>query len=152
MTDNKKIDKLLKKYSYLSDIPDHRILCAAELYAIEHNTNVIFLTSDALQYLFALEMPHLMATYPMGTEQAEKREEEWSGWGKYYPSEAEMALLYSDPKVNSLKCKTNEFAEVFEGTQLKDIIFWDGHLYRPLKYKEIFCDFMNQTIKPLNIE
>ena len=33
MTDNHKIDKLLKKYSFLSDIPDHRIICAAEIYA-----------------------------------------------------------------------------------------------------------------------
>jgi hypothetical protein len=35
MTDNRKIDKMLKKYPFLSDIPDHRILCAAEIYAIE---------------------------------------------------------------------------------------------------------------------
>jgi hypothetical protein len=113
MTDNKKIDKMLKKYSFLSDIPDHRILCAAEIYAIEHNIEVIFMTSDALQYLFALQMPHLDAVYPMGTEQAEKRDEEWAGWGKYYPSDADMALMYADPKMNILKCKTNEFAEIY---------------------------------------
>jgi hypothetical protein len=47
----------------------------------------MFLTSDALQYLFACEMPHLEALYPMGTELAFKREEEWAGWGKYYPDE-----------------------------------------------------------------
>jgi hypothetical protein len=35
LSDNKKIDKMLKKYSFLSDIPDHRILCAAEIEAIE---------------------------------------------------------------------------------------------------------------------
>jgi len=35
MSDNRKIDKMLKKFSFLSNIPDHRILCAAELYAIE---------------------------------------------------------------------------------------------------------------------
>jgi len=85
--DNRKIDKMLKKYPYLSDIPDHRILCAAELYAIEQGRTMIFLTSDALQYLFALQMPHLDAVYPMGTEQAEKREDDWAGWGKYYPNE-----------------------------------------------------------------
>jgi hypothetical protein len=33
--DNKQINKLLKKYSFLSDINDHRILLAAELMAIE---------------------------------------------------------------------------------------------------------------------
>jgi hypothetical protein len=35
MVDNKKIDKLLKKYSYLSNINDHRILLAAEITAAE---------------------------------------------------------------------------------------------------------------------
>jgi arginine/lysine/ornithine decarboxylase len=35
LTDNKRIDKMLKKYKFLSNIPDHRILCAAELYAID---------------------------------------------------------------------------------------------------------------------
>lgn len=152
MTDNKKIDKMLKKYSFLSNIPDHRILCAAEIYAIEHNIEVIFMTSDALQYLFALQMPHLDAVYPMGTEQAEKRDEEWAGWGKYYPSEQDMAILYADPKMNILKCQTNEFAEIYEGSNLKDVLTWTGQMYRPLKYKELKIDFLGQTIRPLNIE
>jgi hypothetical protein len=142
MTDNKKIDKMLKKYSFLSDIPDHRILCAAEIYAIEHNIEVIFMTSDALQYLFALQMPHLDAVYPMGTEQAEKRDEEWAGWGKYYPSDSDMALMYADPKMNILKCQTNEFAEIYEGSNLKDVLTWTGQTYRPLKYKELKIDFL----------
>ena len=152
MTDNKKIDKMLKKYSFLSNIPDHRILCAAEIYAIEHDIEIIFLTSDALQYLFALQMPHLDAVYPMGTEQAEKRDEEWAGWGKYYPSESDMALMYADPKMNILKCKTNEFAEIYQGSELKDVLTWTGQMYRPLKYKELKIDFLGQTIRPLNIE
>ena len=152
MIDNRKIDKMLKKYPFLNNINDHRIICAAEIYAIENDEDVIFLTSDALQYLSALHMPHLSAVYPMGTEMAEKHEDEWAGWGKYYPSETDMALLYADPKMNILKCKTNEYAEIYEGTELKDILFWDGIEYRPLKYKEIKSNYLNQTIKPLNIE
>ena len=35
MPDNKGIDKLLKKYKFLSNINDHRILLAAELMAIK---------------------------------------------------------------------------------------------------------------------
>ena len=152
LTDNRKIDKMLKKYSFLSNINDHRILCAAEIYAIENDHDIIFLTSDALQYLSALHLPHLDAVYPMGTELSEKREEDWAGWGKYYPDEKNMALLYSDPKMNILKCKTNEYAEICEGSNLKDILFWNGHEYRPLKYKEIKSEFLGQTIRPLNIE
>ena len=152
MTDNRRIDKMLKKYSFLNDINDHRILCAAELYAEDTNQDVIFLTSDSLQYLFALQLPHLSAVYPMGTEMAEKNNEEWAGWGKYYPNEQEMALLYSDPKINTLKCKTNEYAEIYEGSEIKDILFWNGQEYRTLKYKEIKNEFLGQTIRPLNIE
>lgn len=150
-TDNRKINKMLKKYPFLSDIPDHRILCAAEIKAIEQDQDIIFLTSDALQYLFALQMPHLMATYPMGTEEAFKKEEDWAGWGKYYPDEKEMAILYADPKVNILKCKINEFAEIYEGTQLKDILFWTGSEYRKLKYKD-FTAPTGEHISPRNIE
>lgn len=151
-TDNKKIDKLLKSFPFLRDINDHRILCEAELYGKEHNQTILFMTSDALQYLFACELPHLEALYPMGEELAFKREDEWSGWGKYYPNEQEMALLYADPQMNILKCKINEYAEIFEGKELKDILAWTGTSYRPLKYKEIKSDYLGQTIKPLNIE
>lgn len=151
MANNHKVDKMLKKYSHLSNINDHRILCEAELYAMENNIQLIFLTSDALQYLFALQMPHLDAVYPMGTELAYKREEEWSGWGKYYPSEDEMAMLYADPKINILKCRTNEFAEIYEGQTLKDILVWTGHEYRKIKYKE-FTAPTGERIVPRNIE
>ena len=152
MTDNRKIDKMLKKYPFLNNINDHRILCAAELYAIEKNIDIIFLTSDALQYLSALHMPHIDAVYPLGTDLADKYVEEWAGWGKYYPDEKEMAMIYTDPKMNSLSCKTNEFAEIYENSTLKDILFWNGQEYRPLKYKEIKNDFLGQVVKPLNIE
>ena len=151
MTDNRKIDKMLKKFPFLSNIPDHRILCAAEIYAIENDQDMMFLTSDALQYLFAMQMPHIEAIYPMGTEQAFRKEDDWAGWGKYYPDETEMAVLYADPKMNILKCKTNEFAEIYEDKTLKDILFWNGTEYRKLKYKD-FTAPTGERISPRNIE
>ena len=151
LTDNKRIDRMLKKYKFLSNIPDHRILCAAELYAVDQGEDIIFLTSDALQYLFAQQMPHLSAAYPMGNEERLSHEE-WAGWGKYYPNEAEMTLLYQDPKINTLKCKINEFAEIYEGSQLKDVLFWNGEQYCPLKYKDIRNPYLDETIKPRNLE
>ena len=62
-----------------------------------------------------------------------------------------MNLLYSDPKMNILKCKINEYAEIYQGTELKDILRWDGVQYQPIKYKEIKNKFLNETIKPLNL-
>jgi hypothetical protein len=44
---NKKIDKMLKKYSFLTNINDHRILCAAEIMAEEIGIDLIFMTCDA---------------------------------------------------------------------------------------------------------
>ena len=150
MSDNRKIDRMLKKYPFLNNINDHRIILAAELYAIEQGENIIFITNDALQYLFALKMPHLQAVYPIGKE-IQVEDQQWSGWGKYFPNENQMALLYSDPKINILKCKTNEFAEVYEGSQLKDILFWNGHEYRKLKYKN-FTAPTGEHISPRNVE
>lgn len=149
--DNRKIDKMISKYPFLLNINDDRIVCAAEIYAKETNTNVIFLTNDALQYLCALQMPHLTATYPLGDNINEEEAESWAGWGKYYPNEQEMAMLYEDPKVNTLKCKTNEFAKIYEGSELKDVLFWNGHEYRKLKYKD-FTATTGEHISPRNIE
>jgi hypothetical protein len=97
-------------------------------------------------------MPHLEAVYPMGTDLVDRRADEWSGWGKYYPSDTDMALLYADPKINILKCKINEFAEIYEGTELKDVLFWDGKEYKRLKYKDINNPYIGETIKPRNLE
>ena len=147
--DNRKIDKMLKKYSFLSNINDHRIICAAELYAEQKKQDLTFLTSDALQYLFALRMPHLAAVRPSEEDGIER---EWGGWEKYYPNETEMSMLYSDPKMNILKCKTNEFAKIYDGSTLKDVLFWDGNEYTPLKYKEIRNPYIQETITPRNLE
>lgn len=149
LVDNNKIDKLLKKYNFLSNINDHRILLAAEITAREQGKDIIFLTSDAAQYTFALQMPHLLAAYCDSKYEAK---EEWSGWCKCYPSEEEMAMLYTDPKMNILKCKTNEFAEIYEGSTLKDVLFWTGQEYRRLKYKDITNPYVQETISPRNLE
>ena len=149
LVDNRKIDKLLKKYSFLSDINDHRILLAAEITAKEQCKDIIFLTSDAAQYTFALQMPHLLAAY---CDNKTNTQEEWNGWSKCYPNAEEMVMLYTDPKVNILKCKTNEFAEIYEGSTLTDVFFWTGQEYRRLKYKDINNPYIQETISPRNLE
>ena len=54
-----------------------------------------------------------------------------------HPNDTEMNILYTDPQMNVLKCKTNEFAKIYRGSELKDVLFWNGTSYRPLKYKEM---------------
>lgn len=145
---NRKIDKLLKKYSFLNNINDHRIICEAVLLADKEP--VEFYTNDSTQYLFAKRISVLKPIYVKNKLLDEPHT--FSGWGKYFPGPEIMAMLYSDPKVNSLHCKINEFAEIFEGSELKDILFWNGKEYTKLKYKDIKNPYTGETIKPRNLE
>jgi len=54
--------------------------------------------------------------------------------------------------MNTLKCPTNSFAEIFTGDELKDVLFWDGHEYKPLNYKDIKNIYTGEVIKPRNLE
>lgn len=50
-----KINKIIKKNNFLLDINDHHILAAAELLGIQ-NDEIVFVTSDYAQYLFAMRL------------------------------------------------------------------------------------------------
>lgn len=144
----KLINKLLKQFDFLSDINDHRILCEAELLGRKHGEMVLFLTSDASQYLFATQMPHL---YAQLLNESIIEKEEYNGWSKHFLSEKQLERLYSEPNSNILNIKTNEFAEIYHGEELRDIVFWDGNEYRNLKYKD-FVAPTGERISPRNIE
>ena len=147
----KEVDKLLKRYNFLSNINDHRILCEAALTAEKYeNGSIDFITNDAAQHVLGQRIPQLNSSY-LGYV-SKPFESHFCGWGKYYPNEEEMALLYTDPQMNVLKCKTNEFAEIYEGSDLKDVLFWNGHEYTKLKYKDIKNPYIGETIHPRNLE
>ena len=78
--------------------------------------------------------------------------EEFCGWCDYYPNDFELNSLYSKPEDNILNCKVNEFAKIYKDDKLKDILFWNGKQYTPLKYKDIKNPYINETIKPRNLE
>lgn len=147
----KKIDQLLKKYKYLSNINDHRMLCEALLLSEDMNSKISFITSDSALYLFASTFPQLNAIYYSQKEQ-EYIENLYTGWGKYYPNELELNMIYSDPKINTLNCLTNEYAEIFEKDKLRDIQVWTGTKYRALNYKNIKNKFLETTFSPRNLE
>lgn len=144
----KKVERLLKKYNYLSDINDHHILCEAELLGQEINGDVYFITSDGAQYLFAQQMPHLKVNFHVNKQQNLM---DYDGWNNYHPTDAELVTLYSMPHNNTLNCINNEFAKIYEGNDLKDVLFWTGTEYRNLKYKE-FTTSLGERIKPRNLE
>ena len=144
----KQIDNLLKKYNFLSDINDHRILCEAELLGKKHGEMVLFLTADISQYLFALQMPHLQAQL---LNENEFEADEYCGWSKHFLTEKQLEHLYSDLSTNILNCKTNEYAEIYHGDELKDILVWDGAEYHNLKYKD-FVAPTGERVTPRNLE
>lgn len=146
LVSQRQIDRLLRKYDFLSDINDHRMLCEALI--INKQTPIVFVTSDGAQSLFARELG--LETIYFGDEGKEENVD-YCGWAKYYPNAEQMASLYSSPTLNILNAKTNEFCEIYEGADLKDILFWNGERYRALNYKE-FTTSLGEKIKPRNIE
>ena len=145
----KEIDKILKKYNFLSNINDHRLLCEAIWL---HNTikeEVQFIASDGALALFSRRITGINSLF--WEKEDKKIDTNYVGWGRYYPNEEQMALLYSNPELNVLKARTNEFCEVFEGNQIKDVLWWDGLRYKPLKYQE-FKNTFGEKIAPRNLE
>lgn len=142
------IDKLIKKYNFLSNINDHRLLCEAIYLRKQENEEVQFITSDGALALFARQIPGINSLF---FEKHNIEQIDYCGWGKYYPDEEQMALLYSNPELNVLKAHTNEYCEIFEGNQIKDVLWWDGLRYKPLKYQEFKNNF-GEKVAPRNLE
>lgn len=149
MFSQKRIDKLLKKYDFLSNINDHRLLCEALLLAEENQ--VKFITGDGTLYLFAEQFPQLKTLYLAEDEETDQVEE-YKGWEKYTPTEEQLALLYSNPEMNILQANINQYCEIYEGTELKDILRWTGEKYVPLKWNNFKNTFLNKKVKPYNLE
>lgn len=143
---NKKIEKTLKKFPFLTNIIDHQLIC--EAFLLTKTNTVNFITKDTCQFLLAKQVNNLTVTL-IKDNQAE--DYEYNGWIKVFPSEQQFIELYSDLTKNIFNCKTNEFVEIYEEDNLKDILFWDGTKYRNLKYQN-FTSIIGEQIKPRNLE
>lgn len=146
--DYRKLSKIKKHNPWLPQNTDGDIIAEAMLLRDEGN-QVCFWTADYNMYLFARDVVNYINFVEV---EAKKEIEPWSGWGKYYPNEKNMNILYSEPTVNVLDAKINEYCEIFEGSELKDVLRWDGEKYCKLKYKEIKNPFTQEIIRPRNLE
>lgn len=142
----KKVARLLKKYDFLSDINDHKLLCEALILAEEQP--IKFVTSDGSLALFVEQFPQLELIY---LHEEEKKVEEWCGWSKYYPAEEQLTSLYTNPELNVLKANINEYCEIFVGNELKDVLFWNGKRYTNLKY-QTFKGPLGEKVAPRNLQ
>lgn len=145
--ERQKVDRVLKKNNFLTECNDHKIL--SEALILSKTEDIRFITSDGTLFLFARNFPELHPYYFLPKE--EERDDDYCGWGRYYPTEEQFAQLYTTPEVNVLEVPTNHFVELFEGNELKDIMFWDGKKYRKLQYKE-FTTALGERVKPRNPE
>lgn len=146
LPNQQQINKVLKKYSFLSDIIDHRILCEAYLLTKKQKEQVQFITSDSALFIIAKHIPNINTIYFKP-----RQDIEYNGWNNFFPNDDELTLLYSNPKTNILKCLTNEFVKIYVKDELKDLLFWDGQEYRKIRYKE-YVSPTGERIKPRNIE
>jgi len=144
----RQVNKLLKKYNFLMDINDHKLLCEALILARDYSIH--FVTNDSALYLFTKNFPEINPIY-LGDGIKEEEKVEYCGWSRHYPNEEQMASLYSHPEINVLNAQINEFVEIFEGEELKDVLFWNGKKYRQLNYKE-FKTSLGEKIRPRNLE
>ena len=142
----KKILNCLKKNSCLMDINDHKMICEALI--LNNYNEVLFITSDCAQLLFARTLG-LKTNY--FAPKHEVRQEEYCGWAKYTPSENELISLYSRPNENVLQANINEYCEIYEDEELKDILRWTGEKYTSLKYQN-FTSVLGEKIRPRNLE
>lgn len=130
-----KLDKIVKNHNTWQDNTDSHILAEA-LYQQSQGYDIIFYTSDSLMYLLAREENFYDIKLVTGTNSVEK-EELYSGYGKFYPNESEMAILYSSPKMNILHALPNQYCQIYDGSELKDVLRWTGEEYVHLNYKPI---------------
>ena len=146
--DLQKIERVRKSRKWLPDNMDGRIIAEAILLQKETGANICFWTADYNMKLFA-EAEDFYINFV--TQDCILNKEPWCGWGKYYPSVDEMASLYSNPQINTLGAKTNEYCTIFEGSDLKDILRWDGNNYTKLNYRS-FKSALGSKVEPRNTE
>lgn len=143
----REIEKILKKNNFLMNINDHKMICEA-LHLNKYN-EVNFITSDCAQLTFARTLG-LKTTY--FTAAKDKIQKEYCGWQKFTPTEDTLISLYSEPTKNVLNANINEYCEIYENDELKDILRWTGEKYVTLKWNNFKNNFLNKKIQPYNLE
>lgn len=143
----KEIEKIFKKHSCLMNINDHKMICEA-LHLSKYN-ETYFITSDCAQLIFARTLG-LKTIY--FEENVEKKQEEYCGWKKFTPTEEELVSIYSEPTKNILNANINEYCEIYENNELKDVLRWTGEKYTTLKWSNFKNNFLNKKIQPYNLE
>ena len=147
--DDKNIKKIFKKYNFLQNINDHYIIACAEYLGDIEKAGIYFHTSDRSQYLFASRLINLRSHFYTPQIAANNQ---YKGWREATPSELDFTSLYSTPENNLFHLNTNEYIKILEDGKVVDIETWTGERYKSINYKDVHNKFLNETIRPRNIE
>lgn len=145
----KTIKKITKKYPFLLNINDHKILCEAiaEKEKFFKDDSFNFLTADLLLSYFGSQIPNLEIRFL----EEKKSQTEYFGWKEYCLSDDAFSSIYSKPTENILGAFTNEYCILKENEDVKDIVRWNGEKYCKLNYKT-FKSLLGEKIEPRNRE
>ena len=126
------------------------ILQAQKIAKHTYHQKINFITSDAAQYLRAINIKELNVIY---YREHQEKENLWTGFKDitYYLDE-DFNKLYDHPENNTLQLLPNEYCILrnMEGT-IVDLVKWDGQTSQIIKYKNLNSTFFGK-IQPLNIQ
>lgn len=145
-----KINKTMRKYrQVLLENNDSRLIAEA-ICLMNDKHKIEFWTMDAAQYSLAssiLGKDKVILWHDDNKQTAT----EYFGWKEVTPTEDEFSSVYSNPKINTFQCVTNEFVKLYENKELKDVLFWNGEEYTRLKYRN-FTSPLGERVAPRNTE
>lgn len=124
-------DNILKSI-FLPATNDNKIIISALEWQRKNDETVIFVTSDVCAEVTARDLLKLQTEYYTDIEEVN-----YSGYKELYPTDEELAELYSNRKNNIFNALTNEYVILYDdNNKVIDILCWTGTMYRNLQYKD----------------
>lgn len=123
---------------------DNKILSCCSEWIRKTKEDIIFVTSDLCAEVIAKKIFSLKTEFYF-----EEPEEIYSGYKEIYPTDEELAYLYSDRNNNIFNAYVNEYVILYDNeNKVIDILCWTGTTYRNLQYKD-FTSQLFGIVRPM---
>lgn len=149
-TNEKEARKVYRKYPWLLQNADTKILIDAIVLGGMISKEVRFLTSDISFFLMARECDEVEVKFFCG-DGTVPAASIYTGIRNYSLDVEQIKKIYDAPEVNSLAAKTNEYCILIVDNRIEDTIRWNGKSYEPVEYKTLRSRLWGE-VKPLNPE
>lgn len=142
------IDKVMKKYSFLANKNDSYLI--AEALLLTKKYHVVFITQDACQYLIIKDkFPQIKPEYYISQENTN---ELFTGWRHYELNDAILTSVYNNQNGNVLGAKENQYCVLKQNNEIIDVVVWRNGKYEALHDRELKNAYIGEKIKARNIE